>query len=246
MILRDKKGVFMSLINRMFICLILVFSTTVRAEMIEGIEPVLKYDKHYHLDHKRIESQYLVIVPEEWTFPAGDQKVRFERALEILPDVMNSERFKLRVLSYINSKGKREYQKPYLWNNKNEKMTNEEIYNLIMVGDERMRPDTIGEMNINSYVKICTWFERNIRRARWCRGVIGSTNPHSSKWIALNWKFYRNYKSSQMVANLVHEWLHLLGFLHGNENMREEVPYVVGSIAGQVAAELLAEGGIEN
>jgi ssRNA-specific RNase YbeY (16S rRNA maturation enzyme) len=49
-----------------------------------------------------------------------------------------------------------------------------------------------------------------------------------------------------MVANIVHEWLHLLGFLHGEVNMREEVPYVVGSIAGQVAEEYLAARGIAN
>ena len=57
--------------------------------------------------------------------------------------------------------------------------------------------------------------------------------------IRLNWKFYQKYETPQMVANLVHEWIHLLGFLHGNQNMHEEVPYVVGSIAGEVAQNIL-------
>ena len=43
-----------------------------------------------------------------------------------------------------------------------------------------------------------------------------------------------------MVSNIVHEWIHLLGFLHGSKNMNQEVPYVVGRIAGLVAKDILA------
>lgn len=42
-----------------------------------------------------------------------------------------------------------------------------------------------------------------------------------------------------MVSNMVHEWIHLLGFLHGDTRITEEVPYVVGGIAGEVAQNLL-------
>jgi len=41
------------------------------------------------------------------------------------------------------------------------------------------------------------------------------------------------------VNNLVHEWIHLLGFLHGEENMREEAPYVIGRIAQEVSEKVL-------
>ncbi len=226
----------------------ITFMSTQNAQALtdESIVPILKYDPHYHLDehNHKISSDYLVVVPEETRFFEGSQKNRFERALSILEDVLNSEEFKYRVLAYMRSSdGKRAYQKNYLWNNEDQRLSNEDVYALIMEGNEYMRPNTFGEMNINSYVKACRWYEE---WKTWCRGVIGSTNPRSSKWIAQNWKFYKTYLTSQMVANIVHEWLHLLGFLHGEVNMREEVPYVVGSIAGQVAEEYLAARGIAN
>jgi hypothetical protein len=210
------------------------------------INPVLQYDENYEIDEKSESNhQYLVVVPEEMSFPNSKQKARFERAQSILETVMNSEEFKYRVLAYIRSSdGQRLYQKNYLWNDSETRFTNEDVYDLVMGGNEFMVPDTLGEMNLNAYVKQCNWFMNKV--SIWCRAVIGSTNPGSSKWIKLNWKFYKRYKTSEMVSNMVHEWLHLLGFLHGKENMREEVPYVVGSIAGQVAKEYLAQEGLEN
>ena len=208
----------------------------------EDVHPTLQYDE---MNQKDLIYNYLVVVPEKMSFPNRSQKVRFERAQQILEAVLNSEEFKWRVLAFKRSAdGKRRYQKNYLWNNSSDRLTNEQIYNLIMEGNEYMRPNTLGEMNLNAYVKKCNWFMSKV--SIWCRKVIGSTNPSKSKWMKLNWKFYKRYKTSNMVANIVHEWLHLLGFLHGNENMREEVPYVVGSIAGQVAEEYLAENGMEN
>lgn len=209
------------------------------------IKPTLQYDENYEMDEKELRHDYLVVRPENMSFPNSKQKLRFERAQEILETILNSETFKYRVLAYKRSAdGARRYQKNYLWNNNQERLTNEDVYQIIMSGDEYMRPDTLSEMNLNAYVKKCNWFMS--KASVWCRAVIGSTNPGQSKWIKLNWKFYKKYKTSEMVANIVHEWLHLLGFLHGDQNMREEVPYVVGSIAGQVAKEYLAQEGMEN
>lgn len=216
------------------------------ATTIDGIEPVLNYDtdyssKNYRSFASEVHTQPLTLVREKISFPSKTdlgkrQLAKFEKALDILEEVMNSEEFKTRVISYVRSNGKREYQKNYLWKDSTRTFTNEEIYELIMTGDEKMRPNTIGEMNFNSRVKICRWYE-NV--GKWCRGVVGSTTPASSANITLNWKFYKKYETHQMVSNMVHEWLHLLGFLHGKVDMREEVPYVVGGIAGQVAKEFL-------
>lgn len=38
----------------------------------------------------------------------------------------------------------------------------------------------------------------------------------------------------------MHEWIHLLGFLHGKEAPKEEVPYVVGYIAKLIASDYIA------
>lgn len=209
----------------------------------EGVVPYLDFDEDYEISDKA-DNGYLVVVPEEWTFPdqtplEREQKEKFIKALAVLEEVMNSEEFKRKVLSYKRSDGQRLFQKNYLWDNSSKLLSNEDVFNLIIQGNEKMRSNTLGEMNINSWVKQCSWWERTVRRAIWCQKVIGSTDPRNSKWIKVNWKFYAKFETHQMVSNLVHEWLHLLGFLHGNVNMREEVPYVVGQIAGEVAKSYL-------
>lgn len=220
----------------MIACSQLTFAST-----LEGLFVPLQFDKEYLHSHEKVHTGYISVVTEDISFPDYSsldlrQKAKFEKALGIIETVLNSDQFKRKVLSYKRSDGSRLYQKNYLWNNKNETLTNEEVLKLIIAGNEKMRPNTLNEMNINAWVKKCSWWQR---AGIWCRKVIGSTSPSSSFMMKLNWKFYKNYESHQMVANIVHEWLHLLGFLHGNENMREEVPYVVGSIAGEVAREFL-------
>lgn len=224
-------------------------SANAMAESIENLKIDLNYDKEY--DSTQVESQYLKFVPENYRFPSSTsvgkrQKAKFEEALSIMEEVMNSEEFKQKVLSFERVIGKdsegnpiksRSYANNYIWNNKDNPLSNEDIYNILMKGDERSRENTIGEMNFNSWVKVCKWYQR---RFTWCNKVIGSTNPHSSKWIKLNWKFYKKFETEEMISNMVHEWIHLLGFLHGpRSTMRQEAPYIIGGIAKEVAANIL-------
>lgn len=226
------------------LCSILLSNLTL-AETHQGVVPYLDFDETYEETSNLKHTNYLDVEVENWQFPDSTaryrrQKEKFRQALEILEEVMNSSEFKRMVLSYKNSDGKRAFQKNYLWSNSRSRLTNEDVYAIIMGGDEsKVRPNTQGEMNINSYIKVCTRYEWNVSNIKWCRGVIGSTNPWNSKWMRLNWQFYATYEVPSMVSNIVHEWLHLLGFLHGNYKMREEVPYVVGSIAGKVASQIL-------
>lgn len=225
-------------------CSILISSIAL-AETHQGVVPYLDFDENYEESVNLKGSNYLDVRIENWRFPDStakhrSQKEKFRLALEVLEEVMNSSEFRRMVLSYKNSDGERAYQKNYLWSNSKERLSNEDVYAIIMGGDEsKVIPNTQGEMNINSYIKICSRYEWNVSKVKWCRGVIGSTNPWKSKWMQLNWQFYATYEVPSMVSNIVHEWLHLLGFLHGNYKMREEVPYVVGSIAGKVAAQIL-------
>ena len=101
-----------------------------------------------------------------------------------------SEEFKLKVLSYKRSDGKRLFQKNYLWNNKAQELSNEDIYNILMNADEPAIPGTKGEMNIYSWIKKCKWYDyANPVTNVWCRKVVGSTSPHSSEWIKINYNF---------------------------------------------------------
>jgi hypothetical protein len=219
----------------------LITTTTAFASTDSTLNIELNFDKS--TDVNSVDSEYLKVVPENWRFPSStnlgkQQKEKFVAALELLEEVMNHEEFKTMVLSYEKETGVREFQKNYLWRNSSDRLSNEDIYKIIMTGDEKMRDNTIGEMNLNSYVKVC----RGVRKwGIWCRKVVGSTDPSNSKWIKLNWKFYAKFDTPKMINNLTHEWLHLLGFLHGSENMRKEVPYIVGQIAEEVARKILAE-----
>ena len=228
-----------------FIVLSLILSFNILANTHEGVEPVLKYSKKVQesLLFSKSFDQKLEVIIESASFPSSsnlgkEQKKKFVKALALLEPVLNSQEFKTRVLSYVREGHDQPgYQKNYLWNNESERLSPEQIFKIIKEGNEKMIPATLGQMNINSWVKVCKWYQRPLT---WCSKVIGSTSPSDSKWIKLNWKFYRTFDSDQMVSNLVHEWLHLLGFLHGpSSTMRMEVPYVVGAIAGQVAKEMM-------
>lgn len=214
---------------------LLLASISAIAEIHEDVVPVLTYDKDAEYFASFVGDRHLRFVAEDITFPEGPQKEKFNQALSLLEEVLNSDEFKAKVIGYTR-RGERSYQKNYIWSQTSRRLTNEDIYEIIMTGNEKMRPDTQGEMNVNAWVKKCSFIEQV---SVWCRKVIGSTDPASSAMIKLNWKFYQKYETHHMVANLVHEWIHLLGFLHGSENLHEEVPYVVGSIAGEVAKNIL-------
>lgn len=211
----------------------LILMNQVSAHTEPGINPKLRFDESIV---PVIVDSHLNVIEEEIIFPQHSQKTKFEKALSLIEEIMNSEEFKTKVLTYINKKGKRQFAKNFIWNDSNRLLSNEEIYNHIMKGDERMRINTVGEMNLNTMIKACNWSQK---ASPWCRTVVGSTSPYTSKWIELNWKFYSNFETHQMVGNIVHEWLHLIGFIHGKENLEEEVPYVVGAIASDIAKEIL-------
>ncbi len=223
-----------------YLVILALFSSFTFAKMNEDVEVILNYDESYVMDSKSTLG-HLRVVKENWSFPdrtshERSQKEKFLQAFDAIEYVINTEEFKRRVLSYSRSSdGKREYRQNFLWGKSENKLTNEDIYNIVMNGDEKMRPDTIGEMNINSRVKKCRFYEKPWV---WCRKVVGSTSPSNSKWMKLNWKFYKKYEIASMANNIVHEWVHLLGFLHGSRNIDEEAPYVIGSIIQELVEEL--------
>jgi len=173
---------------------------------------------------------YLKVVPEDVVFPpkgqgtVGErQRERLFRTFELLEEIVNSEEFKEKVITYAGPRGKCTsgycYSGNYLWSDGKKRLSNAEIYQTIMNGEEKMRPSTPGEMNLN----IKSW--------RFWGKTIGSTSPHTSKWIRINWKrYYWRYEVPSMVNNILHEWIHLLGFLHSEDQSRNP-SYVIGRIA---------------
>jgi hypothetical protein len=198
------------------------------------VQVSLRYSQAKHL--VEASSRELRVLVEEHHFPQGAQEIKFQRALQLLEQVLNSTQFQAKVLRYQRRDGTKGFANSKLWKT-GPLLSNSDVLQVIYGGDEKSIPQTHHEMNLNLMVRSCRTHQRV---SSWCRTVIGSTTPHTSKWITLNWKFYSRFEVAEMVENIVHEWLHLIGFLHGEQNLHEEVPYVVGAIAGEVARDLLA------
>jgi len=222
----------MKILTTLVFASILAFKA--QATSLDHVKPVLnfKYQKMNSIEENSF--SHLQVVTERAKFPKGEQKEKLLHAIELLEEIVNSDEFREKVISYVGPNGENEFTKNYLWKNSKERLTNEEVYEVIMAGNEKMRANTLNEMNLNIKYYTVPWWKFTSKK------VIGYTTPSSSKYIRVNWtNFYRRFETYEMVGNVLHEWLHLLGFLHGKENMRNEVPYVVGAIALEMAKKKL-------
>lgn len=205
---------------------LLILSLNTHASTDINVKVPLQFDDETYLETPSLENTYLKIILHNLNFPYGKQYEKLKKAISILPEVINSEEFKRKILTYKQPNGLKSFANNYLWTDSSKRLSNEEIYQILMRGHEKTIPRTLQEMNLN----IDKYFVDNY--------VIGYTIPSSSKWINVNWKYYSYFQVDQMVNNIVHEWIHLLGFLHG-ENPGQEVTYVAGKIAGNIARKLL-------
>lgn len=159
-------------------------------------------------------------------FPKNSsEKQKVLDSYSIIEAVMNSNEFKERVINFKSSDGKRSYSS-------NRGMSNEQVYEYLMQGKELVG----GESNQG---------EMNFDVRRYYRGwskVIGYTNPGKSNTISVNGRFYSRYKITQITSNLVHEWIHLNGFLHDSAKDHDSVPYAVGYIAEELAEKFVSQG----
>lgn len=176
----------------------------------------------------KIATPYLKVVKEQLNFRRnGVQRETLLEALDLVETIINSQAFKRHVIGYINSNGNRSYTR-------NEGLTNEQIYLKLMEGREVLDPDTPGEMNL--YIQLYHRF--------WSR-VIGYTKIGTSKWMWINWRFYKNFSAAQMASNIVHEWIHLMGFYHDSAQDHDSVPYAIGFITGKLAEIYLKTGKLD-
>ena len=153
----------------------------------------------------------------ERLFDFNDNKVtKMNKALVRLKLVLNSVEFKERVLAH-------QYEGEVVFQ-ANQGLSNSEIYERIMLASESLTPgeDEVMDVDINLYYKN--------------NGVVGYTYP-DSKGFWVNDKFFTTYTLSEVAANVVHEWLHKVGFDHDfDRTARREfsVPYGVGTIVKEL------------
>lgn len=156
------------------------------------------------------------------------EKQKILDSYAIIEAVFNSETFKERVINFKSSDGKRAYTS-------NRGMTNEQIYEFLMRAQELVgAPNSEFEMDFD------------VRRySRFWSKVIGYTNPGKNNLINVNSRFYSKFELHQVSSNIAHEWIHLMGFFHDSARDRDSVPYAVGYIVSDLAAQFIRDGYID-
>jgi hypothetical protein len=163
----------------------------------------------------------VIVVINSATNFNSDQLAHLEASRALLERIVNSEEFKQRVL-HFNFNG----QEAFYQNNG---LSNLQIYNKIMAAAEELPKMTAANQTIDLTVQLYTssWFGRN---------VVGYTNPDTST-IYMNTYFYNYATPGGTASNMMHEWMHKLGFDHdyrSTTNRPYSVPYAIGDIIEQM------------
>lgn len=146
-----------------------------------------------------------------------EQKVR--KAVQIIKRVITSKEFKDRVLNY-QFKGARQFVD-------NQGLTNEQVYQRIFEGAEIM-----GNTSRNNMMNV------ELELYHQTTNTIGYTYPNTVR-IWMNKKYFAKYTPVKVADNLMHEWMHKLGFTHAtiwSQERDHSVPYAIGYLIEELAA----------
>jgi hypothetical protein len=165
-----------------------------------------------------------VIPNEATTFETNVDLVNFEsnrvakmeEAIEIIKLVIATEEFKNKILNHTYNGAKTFVD--------NRGYSNAQIYKILLDGAEKLQPSKNNTMDAEVELYTAS------------TNVVGYTYP-SSKRIWVNTKYFDQYTAAGVAHNLMHEWMHKLGFEHSsswNAARDYSVPYAVGDIMGEV------------
>lgn len=150
----------------------------------------------------------------------AQQEDKVLEAADLIEKVVASEEFKNEVLNHTYN-GKKTYVD-------NDGLSNAEIYKKIIEGSEKLRPGKDSVMNLDLEI-----FTRS-------DNTIGYTMPDVIR-VWMNSKFLNIFTPDKVTTNMMHEWLHKLGFKHAYErtnNRSKSVPYAVGYLVSKLAAKM--------
>lgn len=154
---------------------------------------------------------------------------RLQVAIKLVNTVVNSAAFKDRVLNFTYNG-----EKAFVQNNG---MTNEQIYNYLMAGAEKYPKQGVEDQLMDYELELYTpkWYQS--------KNVIGYTNQNVlTIWI--NRTIYQKTEIYRIAMNLVHEWVHKMGFDHDSNSTARRpssVPYAVGYIVRDLGQALTGE-----
>lgn len=139
------------------------------------------------------------------------QAEKHNEACRLTQEVINTVEFRMMVISRV-----------YTSTNK----SGLEIYQHIMTGSEVLTPEIDNEIDVDVEL-----YEKN-------NSTVGYTYGNTIKtW--LNNKFFKTFDHGGVAGNLVHEWLHKLGYDHSSANDLDSVPYAVGFIVRDLVRDLM-------
>lgn len=147
----------------------------------------------------------------------SSQEAKIQAAENKIKDVVGSEEFRTAVLNHTYN-GKKTFVD-------NGGLTNAQIYQKILEGAEKLQPSKNNRMDMS--VKL--YYQNS--------STVGYTTT-GSKTINMNTKYFNKYSSSGVSHNMMHEWLHKLGFKHAvnySTSRNYSVPYAIGNLMGKLA-----------
>lgn len=106
--------------------------------------------------------------------------------------------------------------------------TDNGIYQHILDGNEKLQNTKDNEMDME------------VRFYYSSSNVVGYTYPNV-KYIYVNVRYFDNYAYSSVCANMMHEWLHKLGYGHDSASTSRRpysVPYAIGSIVRSIGRKM--------
>lgn len=149
-----------------------------------------------------------------------DQEVKVMKAAELIRRVITSEKFKHKVLNH-------KFNGRFAFSD-SMGLSNAEIYRKVLDGSETLKPDIDNEMDLT----LLTYYEDVI--------TIGYTYP-TTRNVWMNRKYLDRFTPVQVTGNMMHEWLHKLGFDHeikNTPNRKYSVPYAIGYLVQRLAREM--------
>jgi hypothetical protein len=147
---------------------------------------------------------------------AQEKKIR--KAVALMKQVIASREFRERVINHTY-----EGNKTFV---DNLGLTNEQIYQRILEGAEKLYPKKNNTMD----VELELYFQDTT--------TIGYTYPNTVR-IWMNTKYFNKYTPVGVAGNLFHEWMHKLGFDHAlnwSATRDYSVPYALGYLMQELTS----------
>lgn len=146
------------------------------------------------------------------------QALKIQEAVSLIKKVIATKEFRERILNY-SYKGKLAFID-------NEGFSNQDIYQRILDGAE-----IIGNTKKNNAMNV------ELELYNQSTNTIGYTYPNTVR-IWMNKKYFTRYTPLKVADNLMHEWMHKIGFSHStqwSQDRDHSVPYAIGYIVEELA-----------